>query len=600
MNWKAILHVAQGKGSMRTRLIATYALGIVLPLIVVGALFIGSAGNIVEGQLIDMAGASKSHMAERLDLLFQSYSTLVDQYALDRLFMQDMRRNYSAVMDAYGFYTEMWQRQRSNMLAWPNIRNITIYTENPTLVSTVPFLIRTDSGLISPEDFSLVQQAGYRGLWSAVRKVDKRYEYWNPKNDSVENSQIATFAYSRSLKTEGSALGASGMITVEAHDDAILDILSSGIKGMQSVIVNDKNAVISGGVLPDFLKEAPPGVVPGSPEHLQYGENRYIVWHTDLENGWRLVSIVYLDIVTEQARSLRTIALTALGGLAALALGVIWFISNALTKRARVLVEKMHSVDGNVRQLKPIGGNDEISVLDRAFTAMTGRLMESVENQYRAEVRRKEAELELLHTQINPHFLYNMLSSITWLADSRPPEEVRSAVEKLAGYYRITLAKGREIITLREELTGLLAYVELQRLRLGGRIRCLVEADEMLLDTPIPRLTLQPLVENSITHGAGPERRLVSIVITAEVQGDSLLVNVQDDGVGMDAQRLEQLVKGKVESGMGSGLGYGNVAERIRLHFGEAYGLRVRSQVGIGTTVEVMLPLAGASEGHKN
>ena len=587
--WKALR--LRGLGTMRTKLILSYALGIVLPLMLLGTLFIGFAGNIVENQLIGMAGTSTSQTAQRLNVLFQSYSTLADQYTLDMLFMHGLRREYASVMDSYDFYTDLWQRQRSSLQAWPYIRNITLYTENATLASTVPFLIRTDSGLLSPEDYARMQQAGYKGLWSGVRPVDKRYEYWNPKNAQVSGGGLSTFAYSRSLRTESSVLSAYGMITVEVHDDAILNILSSGMKGMQSILTDSRGNSVSGSALPASLQSNANGN-DANPARVQSGGKSYLVWNTGLDNGWRLVSAVSLDVVSEQARRMRAVALVALAALAALALAAIWAMSSMLTNRARLLVEKMRSVGGGTTLLKPIGGNDEISVLDRAFTAMTARLVESMARQYSAEVRRTEAELDLLHTQINPHFLYNTLSAIAWLADSRPSQEVRSAIEKLASYYRITLAKGREIIPLGEELDGLAAYVELQRLRYGGRIRCLIEIDEALRNVPIPRLTLQPLVENSFIHGAGEDLRPISVIITASVHGEMLMLTVQDDGVGMDEERLGRLERGEVESGESSGLGYRNVAERIRLHFGGEYGLKVSSELGYGTTVEILLPLS--------
>lgn len=592
MNLKKILINFTGRGKMRTRLILTYTLGIVLPLLILGMLFIDNAGSIVEGQLIAMAGTTVEKTADQLDTMLQRYTTLADQYVFDAIFMQSLRRKYVNVMDAYDLYTEIWSRRRNYLLAWPDIRNITIYTENKTLVSTSPFVIRSGDYISGLPVYERIQQEQYAGLWSGVRKVTKQYEYWNPANDGITESAKATFTYNRTLKTGSSARGAEGMITLEIYDTALTKVMTNGMADIQTVIVDDQGNLVFGEEFPDFLNAIIPGESAGGPEHMDYSGKNYLLWKTKLRNSWTLLSVVTMDVVAEQANRLRLTAVFALVALAALAMAAIWLISSIMTERVRLLVEKMHRVDNKSLVPGPaIGGNDEISELDRAFIAMTERLTDSVERQYSAEVKRKEAELDLLHTQINPHFLHNMLSSLAWLADSRPGSEVRAAIESLAGYYRITLARGREIITLREELTGLAAYMELQRLRFSGRVRCLVEIDEALLDTLIPRLTLQPLVENSITHGSGPARRPVSLVISASVQGDMLRLVVQDDGVGMDAERLEQLEHGEITSVAGSGLGYRNVAERIRLHFGDAYGLKVRSQPGAGTTVEVLLPL---------
>ncbi len=593
MKLKAKLRKWQARGTMRNRLIRTYALGIVLPLIILGALFISSASLLVEHQLVALTDSSVSHMADRLESLFQSYTRLSDQYVVDPLFLQSLRRKYGTVMDSYDLYSEIWTRNGNNLLAWPNIRYITIYTGNPTLVSSSPFVIRSGDYLEALPSYGQIQQAKYKGLWSGVRTVNIHSEYWNPKNDNT-SGPLATFTYNRTLQTGGTARSAEGMITVEIHDDALQDILSDGVDAMQSVLVDGQGALMSGGMLPGYLAgEALKPPMDGY-ARLENEDGNYLVWRVGLANGWTLLSAVSLDLVTRQANQMRAAALLILAALAALALAAIGLISSALTRRVRLLVDKMHREDGGTpAAAEEIGGNDEIHELDLAFTAMARRLRDSAQRQYGAEVRRREAELELLHTQINPHFLYNMLSAIAWLADSRPAAEVRAAVERLAGYYRLTLARGREVITLGEEIEGLMAYMELQRLRYAGRMRCLVQIDESLMDAPIPRLTLQPLVENSITHGAGGGRRAVSIVISAQVSGSGLELTVRDDGVGMDAERLEQLQQGHVQSENGSGLGYRNVNERIRLHFGQDYGLSVSSAPGEGTSVLISLPLPG-------
>ena len=579
--------------TIRAKLTIAYSLNILLPLLIFGALFITGSGKIVETQLIKLADASNVQTVQRLNNMIQSYSSLTDQYVFDVLFIRSLRQKYTSAMYAYNLYVDIWSRQRKNLSILKNIRNITIYTENPTLVSSTPYLIRTDDYIDSSLIYSKVQQSGYKGVWSGMRKMLKKYEYWNPQNNVVKGLAPVAFTFNRSLGAGASVSALIGMITVEIDGSVLDDIMLPSMKGMEYYVVDELGNTISAKEIPTFLENMDITVDGNKGEPRNIDGKKYLIWNTALDNGWSLISTVSLDIVTKQAHSMRFKALIILSIITIAAMGAISFISNALTKRVRLLMEKMNGIDINMARMEnTIRGNDEITALDRTFVLMTKRLQDSAERQYGAEVKRKAAELELLHTQINPHFLYNMLSSIAWLTESHQPLEVRSAIESLAVYYRLTLAKGREIITLREELTGLSAYIELQRLRFGGRIRCLTDIDEVFLNIPIPRLTLQPLVENSITHGMGTEKRLISVAITAEIQGEALRLLVKDDGVGMDTERLKQIEYGEIRSGVGSGLGYHNVAERIHLHFGDPYGLNVYSQVGRGTTVEIILPLS--------
>ena len=204
----------------------------------------------------------------------------------------------------------------------------------------------------------------------------------------------------------------------------------------------------------------------------------------------------------------------------------------------------------------------------------------------------RKAELLVLQSQINPHFLYNTLDAITWLAESGEEETVVKMVDSLSGFFRSSLSKGKDVVTLAEDLHHVRSYLEIQKIRYQDILDYKIEVPEEYGDISIPKITIQPLVENALYHGIKNKRGGGSIVITGRTEGDDLIIEVTDDGVGMDAERLVQVREGINEQTPGAKGVYGldNVNERIRLYFGDRYGIVMESEEGVGTCAAIRLP----------
>jgi len=200
------------------------------------------------------------------------------------------------------------------------------------------------------------------------------------------------------------------------------------------------------------------------------------------------------------------------------------------------------------------------------------------------------AELELLQAQINPHFLYNTLDSIAILAESDRSEDVVNMVTSLSTFFRNSLNKGRDVLTLGAECSQVTSYLEIQQIRYSDILRYEISIPEALMDCVVPKLVLQPLVENALYHGIKNRRGMGLITVTGEEAGGDLLLKVTDNGAGMDEEQVRILQSGLYED-KHTGLGLVNVHKRIRLYCGENYGLSFESCVGRGTTVSVLLPM---------
>lgn len=263
----------------------------------------------------------------------------------------------------------------------------------------------------------------------------------------------------------------------------------------------------------------------------------------------------------------------------------------------RKLNERMKRVEeGDLNVIVPIPSKDEVGQLTIRFANMIKRINLLIEEAYVNRIARKEAELLALQAQINPHFLYNSLSLINSQAIEKDAYDVSRTVTLLAKFYRTTLNKGRDTILVRDELTNVQTYIEIQRIMCGYAFEAEYELEEGLFGHSMIKLVLQPIVENAIDHGLKEKRegeRLIRIV--GKVDTEDLLLTVTDTGVGMDEETQAKLL-----TSQSPGYGLVNVQERLRLHYGDAYGLTINSKEGKGTSVEVRLPRMGAAGTERN
>lgn len=216
-----------------------------------------------------------------------------------------------------------------------------------------------------------------------------------------------------------------------------------------------------------------------------------------------------------------------------------------------------------------------------------------IEEQVKEEQKQlRKAEFELLQAQINPHFLYNTLDAIVWSAEAGNQKQVVSMVGSLSDFFRTSLNKGKEIVSIKEELQHVRSYLEIQQIRYQDILSYEINVTRDIYDYSIPKITIQPIVENALYHGIKNRRGGGKITITGIENRDSIIIQVRDDGIGMNQERLKEVVDGLKKDNPDKNSVYGlyNVNERIRLNFGDEYGLTIESFLDKGTYVVIRLP----------
>lgn len=271
--------------------------------------------------------------------------------------------------------------------------------------------------------------------------------------------------------------------------------------------------------------------------------------------------------------------------------------SVGITGNLRRLVSEMNRMYQDKEEEKIHRGKDEIGMLEEAFYDMQERVDHALEETRQAEKKQRIAEMSLLQAQINPHFLYNTLDSINWLAMKTNAPEISFIVKNMSDYFRTGLNAGSPISTLGQEIFHVTSYFNIQKFRFQDRICLYIDVPEELLEASAIVLMLQPVVENAIIHGIlADEERKGKIVISAELVEDTIIVYVEDDGIGIEEECVKELnrkiKKGdRTEERTGHGFGLYSVNQRIQYYFGEEYGLDIISQKGEGTTCILTFPL---------
>ena len=275
----------------------------------------------------------------------------------------------------------------------------------------------------------------------------------------------------------------------------------------------------------------------------------------------------------------------------AILLLVISFINKNLLKRLKILVNEMKLIrEGHLKSNVPVNSNDEIGELTHNFNNMTGRIENLVERIIEAKALEKEAELRALEAQINPHFLFNALSSISWVAKAYKNHKVVEMTNALARFYRFIMDNEVLVTEVGNELENLEAYLLIQNTRFNGMFHVFYDIDPGFLGCRILKLILQPVVENALSHGIGPKMAHGTIIIRLEERGGSLVFQIIDDGVGMAEEVLHRIAENRRMSDKSGGYAIKNVNDRLKIFYGDQYGVTVYSKRGMGTTVEICFP----------
>jgi len=267
-------------------------------------------------------------------------------------------------------------------------------------------------------------------------------------------------------------------------------------------------------------------------------------------------------------------------------------LSRKIVDPIDMICERLEAIGkGSLTVREPIQADvEEIQLLSDGIENMVDRLIKQIEKNTEQEKQRRRTEFALLQAQINPHFLYNTLDTIVWLIESEEISEAVKMVASLSNYFRFSLSRGKNVITIEEEEQHVRSYLEIQQMRYRDLMDYEIDIPEQLKKYILPKLTLQPLVENALYHGIKNRRRKGFIRLTGREVNGRIILEVADEGRGMTEERLEE-VRASLTEGTNEGFGLRTVHQRIQILFGPEYGLSLESTLDVGTKVIVTIPM---------
>lgn len=345
-------------------------------------------------------------------------------------------------------------------------------------------------------------------------------------------------------------------------------------------------------------------------ENLQkesHYEDNMEIWENDVQIVTSLVGDTMSQYIYYEVRGIQQsraayqtffmnlvrFSLLGMGLLLLLVIILSYYIPRSITMPITRISRVTNQVaKGNLSVRAAAESGAEARMLSDSLNAMIDKINELLDQVTTEQIRLRKAEFELLQAQINPHFLYNTLDTIVWLAEAGDQKRVVSMVGNLSDFFRTSLNQGKDIISIREELAHVRSYLEIQQVRYQDILRYEITVPEDLYEYKIPKITIQPLVENALYHGIKNKRGQGTITVTGKSKENGFVLYVRDNGIGMTQERLNEVRAGIQKLSYTGKEIYGlyNVNERIRLNFGETYGISIESTYGEGTCVSISLP----------
>ncbi len=538
----------------------------------------------VSGAIEDNAMQSTSEIVTQVN---NNLSTYINDIIDVSDYVRDLARTTSSFETG-----EARTRLESIVNSRDDLVGITVFNmRGNVIISTEPHAEDTEGGISSE-------------LW--FRRAiagEGDFFFTGPHRSSMDgNGYVISYSTVISYRNADHAMQA--VLLIELNFNAVAELLDSAHlsdTGYIYIISNDGGLVYhpKQRIMDDVLIHED---IAGVNEHVfgSYissfeGRDRLTIIQTVGQTRWRLVGIAFMDELLEPLKPFRiTLVIIMLLSIIAL-IALSSSISRYITKPLRELEMNMRRIQtGDFSYTATSEGSKEVESLSRSFSLMIVKIEELMDKVRTTEALKRQRELDALQAKINPHFLYNTLDSVVWMAEAGDNQGVVKMITALASLFRISIAKGHDTITLKEELSHVESYLDIQSMRYKDKFRFTIDLPENLENAPTIKLIIQPIVENSIYHGIKYLQEEGLIEIRVREKDDDIEIIVRDNGIGMDEETRASLLskdsRKKTVSSDSNGIGLANIDERLKLSYGESYGLVIKSELDEGTTVIITIP----------
>lgn len=548
-------------------------------------------------------------------LLYQRFKLAIDKMAVsnteatvestvDRVNsdLLDIRQIFNAanynIVQEFDISSEKFAEQFSLLyeVNSDKIESLALYGNEGRLIASEPVAVEKENIDVTGQDWYKNAESAIENVHFSVPHIQNLYE------DGLYRYHWVV-SLSRYVDINDGEIPGSGVLLVDMKYSVIEDVLkqindsSEGIyyymisRDGQMIYHPRKTEMARGLFEENSLKAS--GYEEGTYEITTNGHKENVVVGNIAYTGWKLIGVVPESVQTARINNFRYYIFTTIMVLMMMLLEGNRLISRKISKPIRKLDESVKTYEAGGKTDIYIGGSSEIRHLGYSVQRSYERIETLMEEIIRQQNERRKSELDALQSQINPHFLYNTLESITWMVEAQKNEEAVIMISELAKLLRVSLSRGKTIIPVKDELQHSRSYMNIQLARYKERFKTEFRIEEEIENCCIVKLVIQPILENAIYYGVGnmDEDDGGMIIVSGKKKDEDILITIEDNGMGMREEVLENILtdNSKVPK-HGSGVGVINVHSRIRLMFGEEYGLSIESEPDEGTRVTIRIP----------
>ena len=569
---------------------------------VIGMLFLGMA------LLLRFSSSANEMAAETSQRVLEQVNWSLDSYLRSMMRVSDTvyyRVIKNADLEQSG--TEQELRDALELLYAKDrdvLVSLALFDSDGGLISATPLTELKNSVTPSREEWFTAAMERIENLHFSTPHVQNLFE-------DPDSRYHWVVSLSRHVELTGGGVIRSGVLLVDMNFSGIEQIckdvsFSDGqgylylIDRNGEIIYHPRQQLIYAGLLEEN-NQAAAAYSDGTYTEVFRSQRRQVTVKTVGYTGWKLVGVAPTESLRDNYSQLLLFALFVVS----LSIFLLVFVNLRLSEW---ITAPMKKLDLAVRQLEKgaetadfdVDGPYEVEHLSHSVQSMVSTMRHLMEDVIQQEEEKRRSELDVLQSQINPHFLYNTLDSVVWMTENGRTQEAVVMLTALARFFRISLSKGSSIITIGDELEHARNYLTIQKMRYKNKFSVDISAEPGIEKLYTIKLIVQPILENAIYHGMEYADGDGEIHIRAFREGENAVIEVEDNGPGMSDETVQQLLKpGRCSKAKGSGIGLRNVHQRIRLTFGAAYGLSIRSEPDNGTVVRICLPALEEEDAQK-
>ncbi len=597
---RMILSLYQDTPIVRKFMFSSFVLSLI-PLILMSLLFYSRFRQIMRNEVASSYELVASQYGSNLENKINIYNNLIDSIVVNGTL-----QNVFSKQDEYSMRDtiDVWR------LFYREIDNL-IYAKNPQEIYSIMLYAKGDNFPRDGMHLSNYKQVEEEDWFIETFRQRKPFYYYQRKIEAL-NIDLVSFVKFIPNLNGNTYTQELGLIKIDLLAQEFFGVTqkSSAMESYDLFVLDSQDKIIYTNSTQEFPEEELAGTLQQS--KVQSGHiilsskynNRIAVVDQNNSCNWKVCLMFQNNKLDQKFNDTYVFIFMILLMMLAFMILLTFLFTTAYSRRTNQLIRKIRNLGkGDLIVEDVIHGNDEIGTIDAAFNHMILSLNEQIDKNYIQWIAMQEAELKALQLQINPHFLYNTLESISGMASVKGCSDISKVSEKLGMMFRYSINKsGTELVTLNEEIQHVMNYFYIQNVRFGDTITPIIEISDDLKKCKIPRFILQPIVENSIIHGFAGNKRQGCIEISASAVESNLIIDIYDDGVGMSETQVNDLNEyiNKIKTNLHEehrSIGVKNVNTRIKLMFGEQYGLQIRSKPSAGTQVRIILPLNSRMEG---